>query len=166
MTYTCSKCGKEHEARPSIAFDSPFHYDALSEADKKSFATLSNDFCVIHHPEQTDRFIRGVLHQKINDDCETLDYGVWVSLSEKSYNDYRSNYDNELHEATYFGFLCNNLSGYEITLSIKCDVVLRGKIRPEVIPHENQTDNAFVRDYFAGIDSKAVECKLKDVIGV
>ncbi|MFN8431059.1 MAG: DUF2199 domain-containing protein [Spirosomataceae bacterium] len=98
MKYICSKCGKEHEELPSIAFDSPFYYENLNIEDKKSIAKLTDDLCVISHPEQTDRFIRAVLHQKINDDCLTLDYGVWVSLSEKSYQDYLDNYDNENHD--------------------------------------------------------------------
>ena len=34
MKYKCSKCGQEHEGRPSIAFDSPYHYDKLSDDDK------------------------------------------------------------------------------------------------------------------------------------
>lgn len=166
MKYICSKCGLEHEGRPSIAFDSPFHYDKLNDEDKKSLAKLSDDFCVIRHPDQTDRFIRAVLHQKVNDDCTTLDYGVWVSLSEKSYKDYLDNYDNENHQATYFGFLCNILTGYEDTLSIKSNVVLRGKIRPEVIPHDDQMDSEFVRDYYNGIDKEEAEQRIKKVIGM
>src|SRR5688500_16614016 len=140
MKYICSKCGQEHEGRPAIAFSSPYFYDNLSQVDKESIAKLSEDFCIIKHEDQTDRFIRAVLHQKINDDCQTLDYGVWVSLSEKSYKDYLDNYDSESHKATYFGFLSNILTGYEDTLSIKANVVLRGKTRPEVIPHNDQLD--------------------------
>jgi hypothetical protein len=164
MKYTCKKCGSEHEGRPAIVFNSPDQYDRLNEEDKKSIATLSDDFCVIQHPEQTDRFIRAVLHQNINDDCPTLDYGVWVSLSEKSFKDYLDNYDNEDHEATYFGFLCNNLTGYEDTLSIESNVVLRGKIRPEVIPHDDQLDNDFVRDYYEGIDKEAANRRIKEIL--
>jgi len=54
MKYTCKKCGLEHEGRPAIAFDSPYHYGKLNEDDKKSRASLSDDFCVIRHPEQTE----------------------------------------------------------------------------------------------------------------
>jgi hypothetical protein len=162
--YTCSKCGQEHEGRPSIAFDSPDYYDALNDEDKKTIATLSDDFCIIRHEDQTDRFIRAVLHQKINDECQTLDYGVWVSLSEKSFKDYTDNFENENHQATYFGFLCNNLTGYQNTLSLKTNVVLRGKIRPEVIPHDDQLDNDFVRDYYEGIDKDTADARINQVM--
>ena len=165
MKYTCLKCGQEHEGRPSIAFDSPHQYDTLSDEDKKSIATLSGDLCIIRHDEQTDRFIRAVLHQKINDVCQTLDYGVWVSLSETSFHDYIDNYDKDDYEATYFGFLCNNLPGYEDTLSIKSNVVLRGKIRPEVIPHDDQLDNDFVKDYYDGIDKNTADRRIYNILG-
>jgi hypothetical protein len=166
MNYKCSKCGQEHEGWPSIAFNSPDHYDKLSDDKKTSIAQLSDDFCMIKHPEQTDRFIRAVIHQKVKNDCRTLDYGVWVSLSEKNYKEYLDNYDNEGHEATYFGFLCNNLTGYEGTLSVRSNVVLRGKIRPEVIPHDDQMDNDFVRDYYDGIDKDVAEERIKKVLGM
>ena len=165
MKYKCSKCGQEHEGRPAIAFNSPFHYDGLNDEDKKSIATLTEDFCVIKHQDQTDRFIRTVIHQKVNDDCQTLDYGVWVSLSEKNYKDYYDNYDNENHEATYFGRICNNLPGYKDTLSINSNVVLRGKIRPEVIPHDDQ-DSDFVRDYYKGINKDMADKRVKDALGL
>ena len=87
-------------------------------------------------------------------------------MSEKSYKDYLDNYDNEYHEATYFGFLSNNLTGYEDTLSIKSNVVLRGRIRPEVIPHDDQIDNEFVGDYYNGIDKEAAEQRIKNVMGM
>jgi len=164
MKYICSKCGQEHEGRPSIAFDSPYEYRVLSQKDKETIATLSEDLCVIRHSDQTDQFIRAVLHQYVNDDCQTLDYGVWVSLSEKSYNDYVDNYDNEDHKATYFGYLSNSLADYEDTLSIRTNVVLRGKIRPEVIPHDDQLDNDFVKDYYEGIDKETADRRIKEVL--
>jgi hypothetical protein len=89
---------------------------------------------------------------------------VWVSLSEKSYNDYVDNYDNEDHKATYFGYLSNSLADYEDTLSIRTNVVLRGKIRPEVIPHDDQLDNDFVKDYYEGIDKETADRRIKEVL--
>ena len=166
MKYTCNRCGKEHEGRPAIAFDSPFHYRELSDDEKHSIATLTGDFCVIKYDDQTDRFIRTIIHQKVNDDCETLDYGIWVSLSEESYMDYYDNYDNEKHEATYFGYICNMLPGYEDTLSIRANVVLRGKIRPEVIPHDDQQNNNFVKDYYTGINKDTADKRVKESLGL
>ena len=164
MKYICSKCGQEHEGRPAIGFDSPYYYDTLSQDEKDSIATLSEDLCTITHEDQTDRFIRGVIHMQVNDDCEPLDYGVWVSLSESSYDNYKENFHNEYHEVTYFGYICNNLTGYDDTLSIKANVVTRGKTRPEIIPHDDQMDNEFVRDYYEGIDKATADARIRQLL--
>ncbi len=161
MKYICSRCGQEHEGRPSIAFDGPYQYQRLNKEDKESIATLSPDLCVIKHEHQTDRFIRAVLHQKVIDDCQTLDYGVWVSLSEKSFQDYVDNYDKEDHQATYFGFLSNNLADYQDTISIRTNVVLRGRVRPEVIPHDDQLEHDFVKDYYHGIEKATADDRVR-----
>ncbi|WP_261512821.1 DUF2199 domain-containing protein [Chryseobacterium paludis] len=84
MKYVCECCGKEKEDWPALAYKSPASYMELTKEELKN-AELSSDLCVIEHPEQTDRFIRAVLVQEIIDSCQTLEYGVWVTLSEKSF---------------------------------------------------------------------------------
>src|SRR5688572_11512974 len=102
MTFKCSKCGEIHEEWPALAFNSPIHYDQLSEEDKNNIAKLSDDFCTIEHEEQTDRFIRVILKQKVNDHCENLEYGVWVSLSEKNFQEHYETFKNHGVPKTYF----------------------------------------------------------------
>ncbi len=87
-----------------------------------------------------------------------------MSLSEKSFKDYVDNYDKTDYEATYFGFLSNNLTGYENTLSIKSNVVLRGQNRPEVIPHKDQLEIDFVKDYYERIDKEAVDERINQIL--
>lgn len=82
-------------------------------------------------------------------------------MSEQSFKDYLDNYKNEDHRGTYFGYLCNNLPGYQNTLSLKTNVILRGTIRPEVIPHKDQLDNEFVKDYYEGIDKLIADNRTK-----
>ena len=153
MTYKCKQCGGEHFDFPALTFNSPYHYHTLSAEDKAELAELTNDFCMIHHAQQTDRFIRVVLYQKIIDSCENLSYGVWVSLSEKSYNDYKKNFENESHTVTYFGYLCNQIPPYDNTLSIKTTVYTQeGDARPEIRVHAGEYDNhEFAKDFFDGI---------------
>ena len=83
--FKCSKCGKVHSEWPALTFKSPANYDFLSDKEKTELGKLDSDFCEIHYEDQIDRFIRVTLTQKVNDTCENLDYGLWVSLSEKSY---------------------------------------------------------------------------------
>ena len=162
MSYKCSKCGKKHERWPSIAYSAPYHYHNLSDENKKAIAQINDDFCIIRHGEQTDRFIRAVLLQKVIDYCDTLDYGVWVSLSEKSFDDYYEHFDSDEHEAVYFGYLCNQISEYESTLAIKVDVIVsKGGNRPEIVPNKDQMDNQFVEDYFQGIKKEEAQARIE-----
>jgi hypothetical protein len=164
IKYTCSCCGKEHTEWPSLTFDSPMNYNILSEEDKQSIGQLDSDFCVIRHKDQTDRFIRCTLTQKIVDHCENLEYGLWVSLSEKSFQDYSDNYENENHETQYFGWLCNDIPGYDFEQSVPTTVYTRlGNQRPEIVPH-NDFDHPFIRDYYEGITKAEAERRILEML--
>ncbi|MBI3220529.1 MAG: DUF2199 domain-containing protein [Bacteroidetes bacterium] len=164
IKYTCSCCGKEHDEWPALTFKSPDPYHTLSQTDKDNIAEISDDFCIVKHPDQTDRFIRCTLTQKINDHCKGLDYGLWVSLSERSYNDYSENFKNENHEATYFGWLCNSIPEYVFNESIPTSVFTRtGKQRPEIVPHKD-FDHPFVKDYYNGISKQEAESRIKAML--
>ena len=150
--YICSHCGKTHKDLPAIAFITPHYYDILSDNDKTNIATINSDFCLVEHSDQTDFFIRTTLKQKLIDSCDFLEYGIWVSLSEKNYNDYKDNFNNDNHETTYFGFLCSQIPEYEQTLNIETNVITqKGDSRPIVIPHQDQIESKFVFDYYNGI---------------
>lgn len=156
MNYICPECGQEHEEWPAWAFKTPTSYYKLSDSEKETIAEISDDFCIITYPEQTDRFIRAVLFQRITDNCQTLDYGVWVSLSEKSFNDYNNRFnEHENREAVYFGYLNTIPSGHEHELHIKTNVVVSNNDkRPEVIPHKDQIHIPFVKEYYEGITTE------------
>jgi hypothetical protein len=161
MKYICSSCGKEHEDWPALTFNSPHFYHILSDADKKSIATIDPNFCTITNGNHTDRFVRVTLTQKVNDNCNNLEYGLWVSLSEKSFNNYSDNFNKDNHEVGYFGYLSILISGYPDTLNIHCNVYTQpGNSRPFIEPHNN-FDHPFVRDYYAGIDKAEAEKRIK-----
>jgi len=161
--YTCTCCGQQHEDWPALGYSSPVFYDELPP-ELKEKCELDSDFCVMSLDDQTDYFIRCTLTQKVNDHCDDLEYGVWVSLSEASFTNYSDNYNNENHEARYFGWLSSNLQGYEDTLSIPTNVNTRtGGFRPEVVPHEDH-DHPFVRDYFNGISKEEAERRINAMI--
>jgi len=165
MKYTCATCGKQHNDWPALAFDSPHYYHILSDVQKKTIARLDSDFCVISHGGQTNRFIRCKLIQKVNDSCRDLEYGIWASLSEKSFNDYEANFKNKNHETSYFGYFCNNIPGYESTLNIPTSVGTRtGEKRPEVIL-DPDFEHQFVNDYYQGISIKEAEMRINEMLG-
>ena len=164
-TYTCTACGKEHEVWPALAYSSPSAYHNLSEEEQQQIAKLDPDFCVINYPDQTDRFIRVTYTQKVIDHCETLEYGLWVSLSEKSFQDYSDNYNNEEHEASYFGWLSNELPDYDFSNgSIPTTVYTRtNHYRPYIVPHEDY-DHPFVHDYYNGITFAEAERRVRHLL--
>ena len=128
--YKCGICGEIHNDYPALAYPSPDSYYWLSDDEKIKYnAYLDSDFCKIEYPNQTDRFIRVVLKQKIINSQITLEYGLWVSLSESSYNDYFLNYNNENHQTQYFGWLNNNIPDYNFQESIP--TITRVSLRAE-----------------------------------
>lgn len=164
IKYTCSCCGKEYYEWPALTFNSPDNYNVLSQVAKDNIAEIDSDFCIIRHPEQTDRFIRCTLTQKVTDHCRDLEYGIWVSLSEKSFDNYTENYNNDSHETMYFGWLCNSIPGYEFKESIPTTVFTQtGNQRPNIVPHQD-FDHPFVRDYYNGITIQEAERRVKAML--
>jgi hypothetical protein len=161
VKFTCASCGEKHAEWPALTFPCPSNYAELSDEEKQYGQTeLNEDFCVIEYPDQIDFFIRVTLNQKVLGNCEGLDYGVWVSLSETSFVDYSDNFDNENHEVSYFGWLSNWLPDYEYSGSIPMNVnTMKGNQRPEVVPHANP-DHPFVCDYFTGITLEEAERRI------
>ena len=163
LKFTCECCGKVHDSWPALAFGTPSPYHELSPKEKKTLGTISADFCVIRYEDQTDRFIRAVLNQKVIDHCADLEYGVWVSMSEKSFADYQANFNNNRHEATYTGYLSNRIPGYEHTLIIPMTVQARkGGLRPEAFPML-QFRHPFVIDFYDGISRGEAERRIKEL---
>lgn len=88
---------------------------------------------------------------QINDACEDLDYGIWVSLSKKSFDEYKAEFKNNVDGKTYFGMICNEIPDYkESTLGLQVNVNTQSAgIRPEIIPHQNE--HKLILDWENGI---------------
>jgi len=166
IKYTCASCGLEHEEWPAIAFDSPTSFHVLSDQLKKEIGELDSDFCVVRHPDQTDRFIRATLTQKVIDHCENLEYGLWVSLSEKNFQEYADNFKNQNLQTKYFGWLSNDIPEYEFLEGIPTTVFTKtGNARPEIVPHKD-FDHPFVKDYYNGITKQEAENRIKAMLNI
>jgi len=164
LEYICSVCGESHREWPALTFYSPASYNELTMDEKNSIGKLDSDFCTIKYEDQIDKFIRVVLKQKVNDSDQNLDYGLWVSLSEKSYSNYTANFSNKNHEEKYFGWLNSRIPEYENTINIPTTVqTKRGNERPEIIPHED-FDHEFVRDYYNGIKREEAEKRIHEMM--
>ncbi|HCA05803.1 DUF2199 domain-containing protein [Chryseobacterium sp.] len=163
MKYICECCGEEKEDWPAIAYNAPVFYHDLTEKELEN-AELTTDLCIIEDPEYTHRFIRAVMVQEVTDDCQDLEYGIWVSLSEKSFDEYVENYDNKEFEAEYFGWLSNYLPDYDFEESIPTTVVINNNVgRPFVFPHQSH-DHPFVHDFYNGISLEEAEKRINRIL--
>ena len=134
FAFVCKSCGRVHEGSPSFGFDAPYQYASLSEEQKAAMSKLTSDFCTITHDEGTDRFIRTVLEIPIIGVAEPFVWGVWVSLSEKSYSRYVDTYDDPLEGEVFFGWVCNTLPYYPPGGPLGANVVVQlGRQRPKLL---------------------------------
>lgn len=162
--FKCSKCGKVHDELPAIAFTTPDYYDYLNDEDKETIAELSEDFCIIKYPEQTDRFIRTTMTLNVTDACEDLDYGIWVSVSEKTFEEYKAEFKNNIEGKTYFGRICNEIPEYEeSTLGLHVNIETRANgRRPEIIPHASEHE--LIKDWEKGITIAEAERRIQNLM--
>ena len=151
MRWTCHRCGQEHDGLPlDWSFDSPVYWEGpRSEGDY-----LAEDTCVwTDDAGDMSYFVRGLLEIPIHDSEETFAYGLWSSLSERSFERFTELYDDpaRTREPPYFGWLSNSLPGYPETLSLPLDVVTAElDLRPDLRLHPG--DHPLVREQEHGID--------------
>jgi len=131
--WTCACCGKQYNTLPlDFAIKAPHNWFGIPEEERAARAKLSQDVCIIDGEE---RYIRGVIEVPVHglDDC--FAYGVWVSVSETSFQRIHELWDAEVRddEPPLFGWLCNNLAPYGDTLHLKTNLHLRnGGLRPSI----------------------------------
>ncbi len=116
-------------------------------------ATLSSDFCTIVHEGETDHFIRAILEIPIAGVAEPFLWGVWVSLSKKSFIRYRETYESPVAGDGFFGWVCNEIKLYPYSKPRPSDVIVQpSHSRPKVVLHRTDTeDDPLVIDQIHGI---------------
>jgi hypothetical protein len=148
--WTCSRCGAEHEGVPlDLAFDEPWHWNGGNASDD----WISDDLCAwTDDVGEPAFFIRGVLPIRVLDSDEVFGYGVWSSLSRRSFERVVELWDDpaRVEEPPYFGWLSNSLPGYPETVSLPLDVITEElDQRPTFRLHEG--DHPLIREQHHGI---------------
>jgi hypothetical protein len=153
FAFACKCCGQIHEGSPSFGYESPWHYSCLSDEEKRTIAKLDSDRCRITYTDQTDYFIRTVLEIAIDGVEEPFTWGVWASLSAKSFNRYLETYNDPVVGEQYFGRLCNRLPFYPDTIGLHADVIVQGdRNRPTLrLRRGEASEPPLVMDYHNGI---------------
>jgi hypothetical protein len=151
ITFKCSTCEKVHEGLPAIAFDAPWAYYTLPQAERSTRAVLTSDMCVIDNEEF---FVRAVLEVPIVGHSETLEWGVWGSLSNKNFERYEASFfDNDQSKlGAMFSWFSSKLPGYDLPPEgLRCQLIPRDdRQRPSIEFHPDDT-HALVLDKKNGI---------------
>ena len=140
--FHCSTCGKFHEGLPlDFGARFPEYYFEVPEYEREARIVENEDFCVV---DNEFFFIRGCIEIPILDQDDFFIWGVWCSLSEKSFDRVMELAEAEdvENEPPFFGWLNTSLplEVYPETLSLKTNVYLRNNnLRPfvEIQPTEH-----------------------------
>ena len=123
--FICGTCGEFHAELPmDFAADSPDPYLTIPTEERKARCYLTTDVCVI---DDKEFYIRGCLEIPVVDGPRPLVWGVWVSLSQKSFKRVIElwDYNGREEEPPYFGWLCTGIPIYPKTLGLKTQVRIR-----------------------------------------
>jgi len=147
--YTCSCCGELHEGSPSFSFNAPNPYLEQSEEIKKE-GKSGSDLCYYKDEDGYHYFVRVIVEIPIIGIEDPFMWGVWVSLSEESYEHYVETFDEPDIDKAYFGWFSNYLPYYDQTYALATEVIPRENgERPYLNIHE--VDHEFYDDFKNGI---------------
>jgi hypothetical protein len=131
LNWTCHCCGEQQDELPlDIFMEFPDPWLDIPPAERSRRGIANKDVCLI---DDKWFFLRGCIEIPVVDLGDLFIWGVWVSLSSKSFERVK-----ELWSATAlddepakFGWLCNRISAYPDTYALPTNVRLRsGNLRP------------------------------------
>jgi hypothetical protein len=150
LTWTCSVCEKIHRGLPAIAFNAPAHYYGIPVEERPKRTELNEDFCVI---DAQAFYVRCVLVAPVIGRKETVEWGVWSSLSEENFQRYNEAFfqPDQGKLGPMFGWFAVELVGYPSTLNLRCNVVpADDRQRPHILFDPSQ-DHPLIADIQNGI---------------
>lgn len=130
--FKCSRCDEWHEGMPSFGADAPLYYYGIPEDERSKRCKLTSDTCIV---DDEHFFVRGCIEIPVHGENEPFVWGVWVSLSENSYEEFTNLFGVTARDdhGPYFGWLSAYLKTYPDTENLKTHVHLRNDgIRPYI----------------------------------
>jgi hypothetical protein len=121
LTIKCATCGSDHVlSEISFGANAPAQWALLSETERLN-SFLGSDQCEIKTAGETHYFVRACLDIPIVGTYKTYSWGVWVSLSVKSFQEMADHWEDPGRVALgpYFGWLCTPIPGYPDTMFLK-----------------------------------------------
>lgn len=120
--YDCVCCGKHHDELPTcFLIPLPLPVFQIPEAERARRVEISSDLCVL---DGEHFFILGNVEVRVRESQDAVRWTVWASLGKASFARALELWDTRGREdePPYFGWLCNDLPGYESTLNLKTHV--------------------------------------------
>lgn len=149
FSFTCSCCGKLHKGSPSFGFKRPDPW--LAQPDNiKEKGKESDDLCYYEDKQGMNYFARVILEIPIHGIETPFLWGVWVSLSQQSYDHYCETWDNPDKDHAYFGWLCSKLPYYESTYSLATNV-FHNTLGKRPLIHLQESDHELYQDFIKGM---------------
>ncbi len=124
MDFICKTCGERHDASQiSFGADAPVQWGLISE-DERAQSELGGEQCVIEADGERHFFVRACLDVPILGTDREFSWGVWVSLSERSFLEMSDHWDDPSRTSMgpYFGWLCTKIPEYPDTMFLKAMV--------------------------------------------
>jgi hypothetical protein len=132
MAFICPCCGRQTDELPELAAALPHFVDTLPADVRERCVTRFGDFLQFVDGDERHFFVRGVLELPIAGTHAEWAYGVWTTLSEKSFLAARPLSEADLAGGPFFGWFENRLPGWPETLHLKAQVHVRKGIRAAV----------------------------------
>ncbi|MBC8049341.1 MAG: DUF2199 domain-containing protein [Chitinophagales bacterium] len=157
LVWRCSICEKIHEGLPAITFDAPGHYQSIPTDERHRRAKLDKDTCII---DDKAFYVRSVLIVPIVDHDETLEWGVWSSLSQANFERYNSTFSNldQGKLGPMFSWFGSGLPLYEDTTGLRCNVIPQNNNKRPFIEFDPEQNHQLVIDQIKGISlERAIE---------
>jgi hypothetical protein len=128
MQIRCATCGDLHDLENvSWGFNEPRQWWLLSDEERAN-SELSPDWCIIEtRDEGASFYIRGFLELTIQPLTKKLTFGIWSSLSEKSFSEIQNTWHDpeRVKLGPYFGWLSNALPFVPDSMLLPCSVIQR-----------------------------------------
>jgi len=165
MRFTCSTCGKLHDMDElSFGAEAPVHWTLIS--DKERFnSELGKEQCVIEADGQRHFFVRACLEIPVKGAGRAFTWGVWVSLSEKSFLEMSDHWEDSARTklGPYFGWLCTKIPEYPDT------VYLRTMVHPQAVGQRpivelEATDHPLSVDQRTGVEPSRMQQIIAQVL--
>lgn len=113
---------------------------------------LTEDGCTI---DDREFYVKGLIEIPVRDVRSAFTWGVWLSLSETSFERYCVLFEDEHRSAgeSFFGWLCNSLPGYPDTQLLKARLHVRAYPNRPLIELE-PTDHPLAVDQRHGMSQE------------